>query len=167
MNKNILTLGAALFISAGLHGAKVDDIRKQLQDAASTFGMQALNKNLSTAQQNASLSNWEKAFKNAKAFVIDNSKDLLGRKDSALIKAMSELEKINTDLINTIKVIRGTLPNAPISRLLGIKMNAKNTVGSLSASQFTLGSKKEAANIIIAIGRFIEEASVSMYNALL
>jgi hypothetical protein len=167
MKKQSIALAASLIVASGLSGASLSQTNNTLSYAASTFGMQTFNKNLSVAQQNASLTEWEQAFAQAKTFVIDNSKNLVGTKDPVLLEVMSNIEKINTDLINAIKVIRGTLPNAPISQLLGIATNAKNSTQKLYTAKFTLNNKKEASSILINIARFIEEIAKRLYNDLL
>jgi len=166
MKKQLLSLGAIVVIASGLYAASVNDVVKTLSGAASTFGMQVFNKNLSTAQQNASLIVWDKAFAQAKTFVLENSKDLLRKQDPVLLDAMAKVEKVNMDLSNTIKEIRGTLPNAPISRLLGISAGAKKSVEKLYTTSFTLSGKKDASALLKSVARFLEDISKQLYDVL-
>ena len=166
MKKQLLSLGALFVIASGLYAASVNDVVRSLESAASTFGLQMFNKNLTIAQQNASLTVWDKAFAQAKTFVFDNSKDLLRKQDPILLDVLSKVEKVNMDLINTIKVIRGSLPNAPISRLLGVSGEAKKSVEKLYTASFTLSGKKDSSALLKSVARFIEDISKQLYDVL-
>jgi hypothetical protein len=166
MKKHIFALSALFMMASGLNGATVDQVAKVLSTAASTLGEQAFNKNLTTTVQNASLVVWDKAFAQAKTFIIDNSKDLLKKQDPILLDAMAKVEKVNIDFINTIKVIRATLPKAPISKLLTVSNDAKKSVETLYATSFTLPGKNNASALLKSVARFIEDTSKQLYNML-
>jgi len=167
MKKQILLIGVLCLGASGLHGATVDEIARELSSAASTFGVNALNKNVSTAQQNAPLITWDKAFAQAKTFILENSKDLLRKQDPILVDAMSKVEKVNMDFINLIKIIRNTLPTAPVSKLLIISGEAKKSVDKLYTTSFTLPGKKDASALLKSVARFIENTSKELYDMLI
>lgn len=166
MKKHILALSTLFMVASGLNAATVDQMAKILSTAASTLGDQAFNKNLSTTVQNASLIVWDKAFEQAKSFISENSKDLLRKQDPVLVDAMTKLEKVNIDFINTIKVIRGTLPKAPISKLLTVSNDAKKSVEKLYTTSFTLPGKTNASALLKSVARFIEDTSKKLYDML-
>jgi hypothetical protein len=166
MKKHIIALSALLTIAFNAHGATLDETVKKLQNAASTFGAQTFNKSLPTNVQNSSLVAWDQSFAQAKAFVLENSKDLLRRQDPVLMDALSKVEKVNIDFINTIKIIRNTMPNAPVSKLLGISADAKKSVDALYKTSFTLPGKTSASSLLKSVARFIEDTSKNLYNML-
>lgn len=166
MKKHILALSALFMMASGLNGAAVDQIVKNLSTAASNLGEQGFNKEVTTTVQNASLIVWDKAFDQAKAFIVENSKDLLKKQDPVLLDAMANVEKVNIDFINTIKVIRATLPKAPIGKLLTISNDAKKSVEKLYTTSFTLPGKNNASALLKSIARFIEDTSKQLYNML-
>ncbi len=167
MKKQILLIGALGLGVWGLHGATVDEIAKELSSAASTFGVNAFNKNVSAAEQNAPFVTWNKAFAQAKTFILENSKDLLRKQDPILLDVLSKVEKVNMDFINIIKIIRNTLPTAPVSKLLIISGEAKKSIDKLYTTSFTLPGKKNASALLKSIARFIENTSKELYDMLI
>ena len=166
MKKQSILLSALLLATASTYAATMDEVLERLSSAARNFGMQTFNKSLPTNVQNASLMTWDEAFTQAKAFISTNSKDLMGYADPMLDKALSDLDQINMDFINTIKVIRNTLPKAPISRLINIINNAKKSTEQLYTTNFMLPGRKNARALLISLGRFIEDAAKNIYDML-
>jgi len=166
MKKQSILLTALLLTTAITHAATMDEVLSKLSSAARSFGMQTFNKSLSTNAQNASLVTWDEAFAQAKTFISSNSKDVMGYADPVLSKSLSALNEVNMDFINTIKVIRNTLPKAPISRLITIINNAKKSTEELYTTSFMLPGKKNARALLISVGRFIEDAAKNIYDML-
>jgi hypothetical protein len=166
MKKQNILLSALLLATAITHAATMDEVVSRLSSAARNFGMQTFNKSLPTNVQNVSLVTWDEAFAQAKAFISANSKDLMGYEDPMLSKALSDLDQVNMDFINTIKVIRNTLPKAPISRLINVIGNAKKSTEQLYTTSFMLPGKKNARALLISVGRFIEDAAKNIYDML-
>jgi hypothetical protein len=166
MKKQSIILSALLLATASTYAATMDEVLSRLSSAAKNFGMQTFNKTLPTNVQNASLVTWDEAFTQAKTFISSNSKDVMGYMDPMLSKALSDLDKINMDFINTIKIIRNTLPKAPISKLINIVNDAKKSTEQLYGASFLLPGKKNARSLLISVGRFIEDAAKGLYDML-
>jgi CheY-like chemotaxis protein len=166
MKKQSIILSALLITAITTHAATMNEVLERLSSAAQNFGMQTFNRTLPTNVQNSSLVTWDQAFNQAKAFIAENSKDLMGYADPLLNQALSDLNQVNMDFINTIKVIRNTLPKAPISRLLTIIANAKKSTANIYGASFVLAGKKNARSLLISVGRFIEDAAKNIYDML-
>ncbi len=166
MKKQSIILSILLLATASTYAASMDEVLSRLSSAAKNFGMQTFNKTLPTNVQNSSLVTWDEAFTQAKTFISANSKDVMGYMDPMLSKALSDLDQVNMDFINTIKIIRNTLPKAPISRLITIVNDAKKSTEQLYGASFVLPGKKNARAVLISVGRFIEDAAKGLYDML-
>jgi len=159
MKKQSIILTGLLIVASGLQGATLAEIQDTLNKVTSTFAAGALNKNLTTAQQNLSLNMWNDAFAKAKAFVIDNSKNLVGMKDSDITNALAGVEKGSMDFINAIKMIRGlSNPNdlqKQSNYLMTIKGNLRKATDKLAGTSMTLEKKQHAKAVVLAIESFL------------
>ena len=159
MKKQSIILAGSLMMASALQGATYSEIQDSLNRVAGTFAAGALNKNLSTAQQNTSLDMWNKAFAQAKTFVIDNSKNLVGMKDSDILNALAGVERGSMDFINVIKITRGlSNPNdlqKQSNTLQTIKANLRKATDKLAGTSMTLDSKKNAKAVVLAIESFL------------
>jgi len=169
MKKQSILLGTLLVLASGsaIAGQAVID---QLSPAASRFGQNALNPSAQASEQNASLVAWDKEFAKAKAFVLENSKNLVGSRDSDIINAMSAVEKANMDIINTIKITRGISSPDGLrtqqNQLANIQRNLRTATDKLFRANMTLANKKEAKNVITTLGRFLEQVIQSFDQAI-
>lgn len=163
MKKSSITLSTLLIVTSSLYAITGQEVINQLSPAASRFGTNALNPTKQVTEQNASLNTWNKEFDKAKAFVIENSKNLVGIKDSDIIAAMTAVEKANMDIINSIKIIRGIGLqnkqglNTQRSQLATIKRSLRAATDKLFVIKMTLSKKQEAKAVVLSIGRFLEQ----------
>lgn len=161
MKKQSIILAGLLVIAPALHAVTLPELLATLSKVTSTFAAGALNKNLTTAQQNTSLDMWNNAFAQAKTFVIDNSKNLVGMKDSDIINALNDVEKGSINFINTIKMIRGlSNPNdlqKQSNYLMTIKTNLRKSTDKLAGTRMTLEKKQWAKDVVLAIESFLEK----------
>jgi len=161
MKKQCILFVSLLVMTCKLYAVTGQEVANLLSPAASKYGTNALNPRLSVVEQNASISEWNAVFPMAKVFVIDNSKNLVGVKDSDIINAMNALEKANTDLTNAVKVARGisTVDGLKKQRTIleNIKKNLVAATNKLSGISMTLANKKDAKNLILTIGRVMEQ----------
>jgi hypothetical protein len=161
MKKYLLMLSALIAVS-GLYAAKLDDVMSKV-----IAGQAAIYDGAFENQHQNAVRTWDMVFKEAKTFVEDNSKDLIGRKDSAIINSMNSLVSINNDFINTLTLIKNTLPKAPISQLLPVANKARTAYDTIFKAKFTLGGKNDAKKVLMHLARFFEDASKKLYNNLL
>lgn len=170
MRKQYFIVGTLLVLTASLSAIAGQEIINQLSPAAGRFGQSALNPSKQVSEQNASLVAWDKEFAKAKAFVVENSKNLVGIKDSDIINTMNALEKANIDIINIIKAARGISAADGLrtqqNQLANVKTNLRTATDKLSRINMTLANKKEAKGVIITIGRFLEQVIESINNAI-
>jgi hypothetical protein len=159
MKKQSMILAGLLIAASALQGATVPEIQTFISkwDGNGVFDAIAFSKGTSTTP----LDTWNAGFVQAKTFVIDNSKNLVGMKDSDLTNAMAGVEKGNMDLINTIKVIRAvSSPNdlqKQINTLQTIKNNINNAIIKLNKATMTLENKKNAKTVVLALAAFLEK----------
>jgi hypothetical protein len=166
MKKLLLMVVIACVLPLGLHAVSKSEISNKLATAINTVKANALQQQVSVAQQQKVVTDWNTQFDAAKKFIMENSKDLLRKEDPALIDALKKLESVNNDFTNTIKTIRGTMPNAPISRLLQVANEAKKVREQIEGKSFTLPSKKDAQDLLINITSYLRSGSEQLYNDL-
>lgn len=161
MKKQYIALGTLLLIAASsLHAVTKQDILNKLTIAQNSLVMINTAEMASTLPISLLDGVWTEAFSAAKAFVIDNSKNLVGMKDSDIINAMNGIEKTNMDLINTIKIIRGSSTIAGLQKqeqqLASIKKALQDATNKLSTINMTLSNKKNAKDVIMSIKKCSE-----------
>jgi hypothetical protein len=162
MKRQSLLLSTLLIMAPGLYAATMNDVMNQLLSAGQLLYNSALG-----ARHVSTMSAWQQAFDKAKIFVTDNSKNLIGTKDSIIIASMTELEQVNRAFVNALNTISKTLPKAPISQLLPVAMNARKAYDKIYTASFTLGGKNDAKKVLIHLSRFLEDASKKLYDNLL
>lgn len=166
MKKLFILLGVTLGLASNLQAVHKTDIEADLLSRVNVLNMTALAQHRSIAEQQQTVTQWDTAVTKALKFVADNSTDLLKKQDPALTSGISKIQAINNDLTNTIKVIRGSLSNAPISRLLTIADQAKKFSDEQKTKSFTLPSKKDANSILVFLGMRINFAATNLYKDL-
>lgn len=163
MKKYIYTL-ALLFVTSQYAITIVKDKASILQALVSShngaFGKDNLYKEQFTSEQ---LNTWNSAISEMKKFVEARSSSGLGIKDKDLTNALSAIEKANIDLVNTIKITRGSLqsPEAVkqnIAALEKIKQAMLLVQKNLNNATFILNKedKMTAKELLINAAMFIE-----------
>lgn len=166
MKKLLLFVGIALIAMPNLQAVHKQDVEADLLSRVNLLNMTALSEMRSVAEQQQSVTQWDTAVNKALTFVRENSTDLLKKQDPILISGISKAQALNNDLTNTIKVIRGSRANAPISRLLTIAAEAKKFGDEQQAKSFTLPSKKDANAVLVFLARRIDFAATNLYKDL-
>lgn len=166
MKKLFLLLGITLGIATGLQAVSRDEVSRGLLGAINSLNLDALDKTMSVSRQQQVVTLWDSSVTKATQFVRENCKDLLKKDDPALLDALSKVTQLNVDFTNTIKVIRGSLANAPISRLLSLSTDAKKLADQTQAKSFTLSNKKEAQSILVLIASSIASSAKYLYEQL-
>jgi hypothetical protein len=166
MKKLFLLLGITLGITAGLQAVSRGEAAQGILNAINTLNLDALDQKVSVSRQQQVVTLWDSAVTKATQFARENCKDLLKKDDPILMDAVSKVQKVNMDFTNTIKVIRGSLANAPISRLLQISTEAQNIANQIQAKSFTLSNKKEAQSILVLIASSIASSAKYLYGEL-
>ncbi len=167
MKKLLLSIAMTLVVTSGLHAMSRSDIAREITSALGNLQLNALDPRESVAKQQTAVTNWTNAVDKAKKFVVENSKDLLKKVDPDLAQGLSKLDQLNNDFTNTIKTIRGTMPNAPISKLLPISNDAKKLGEQFRSKSFVLSGKKDAALLISVVAECIASGAKYLYNDLL
>jgi hypothetical protein len=165
MKKLLLCASIACTLSLGLAAISKSDVAREIANSVDNLRLNALD-SVSVANQQKVVSLWDSAFTKGKQFVLENSKDLLRKEDPDLIAALNKLVAINIDFTNTLKTIRATMPNAPISRLLQVANDAKNLMDSIGSKSFTLPGKKESQVILKDLAASINSLSKYFYDDL-
>lgn len=166
MKKLFLLMGVALAITTGLQAISRSEASQGILNTINTLNLDALDQRTSISRQQQVVTLWDNAVTKATQFVRENSKDLLKKDDPILMDTLSKVQKVNMDFTNTIKVIRGSLANAPISRLLSISTEAQNIANQIQAKSFTLSNKKEAQSILVLIPSSIASSAKYLYGEL-
>jgi len=166
MKKLLLCASIVCALPLGLQAISKSDIAREVANTVNNLRMNALDATVSIANQQKVVTLWDTAFANAKKFVLENSKDLLRKDDPDLMAALKKLEGINNDFTNTLKTIRATMPNAPISKLLQISNDAKNVMDSIGSKTFTLPGKKEAQIVLKDLAASIIGSAKYFYDDL-
>lgn len=159
---SLIFLGAV----ANMQAISKDDVARDLAGAINNVNFEALEPSMPISRQQQVVTLWDSSVTRAKKFISDNSADLLKRTDSILVSDLSKIEGLNNEFTNTIKVIRGAMPNPPISRLLQVSTNAKSLANQIQGQSFTLSSKKDAQFVLIRIANFIASSSKHLYDEL-
>lgn len=154
MKKNYILLGSLLLCISALQAisdqdiAKNDIVKKITAVYANLFGPSKylFDKSIITIQ-NQNINAWNSAISDAKAFVIENSKNLVGVKDSDLINAINKVEKASMDLMNAVKISRGSTKgqDAIFSR---IEKEMTKLGDDIKKKSFNLANKKNAQWVI-------------------
>jgi len=167
MKKLLLLVAMPFAITSGLHAISKSDIARELTSAIDNLKMNALDPREPIAKQQKMVTDWSNAVDKAKKFIVENSKDLLKKVDPDLAQGLSKVDQINNDFTNTIKTIRGTMPKAPISKLLPIANEAQKIVDQFRSKSFVLSGKKDSAALIVEIAACIVSGAKYLYNDLL
>jgi len=162
MKKQFFVVSSLLLVS-GLYAANMNEVLHKMADAQRQVFNEAFGVN-----HNRAMNSWDDVFiRDIKAFVIDNSKDLVGKQDPIIMNTMRDLETIKLQFRRALDAINANLAKAPISRLLPIATDARKLYDKIYAANFTLGSKKNAREILLNVARFFEDASKKLYDKLL
>jgi|GEM_PF-1841802 len=165
MKKQYITLSAVLIMTAGLQAITDRETQKKgnellqlmVNGHTRAFGQSYILKG------NLDLSVWNQAITQVKTFattIINENKNFIGMRDSTLVNALDKISKAEMDLINTIKITRGTLSsikNLPpqIAALNQIKNNMLAVQKTLESHMSPL-AKEEARKILHSTAMFIE-----------
>jgi len=136
------------------HGATKDDVIKVLTSSnTSAFGKNNLYKEALVTDE---VNRWNSAINEVTKFVQERSSNALGVKIKNLINALTSIQKANIDLINGIKITRGSF-NSPSSvkqniasfetiknTMIQVQVNLKKAVFLLNKEQ------KEEARFILS-----------------
>ena len=166
MKKLLLCASIACALPLGLAAISKSDVEREVVGAVNNLRLNALDSTVSVANQQKVGSLWDSAFAQGKQFVLENSKDLLRKDDPDLIAALNKLVGINNDFTNTLKTIRATMPNAPISKLLQIANDAKSLMDSIGSKSFTLPGKKESQIVLKDLASSINSSAKYFYDDL-
>ena len=166
MKKLLVWASITCALPLGLVAISKSDVAREVASTVNNLRLNALDSSVSVANQQKVVSLWDGAFEKGKQFVLENSKDLLRKDDPDLIAALNKLVAINNDFTNTLKTIRATMPNAPISKLLQVANDAKNVMDSIGSKTFTLPGKKEAQIVLKDLALSIISSAKYFYDDL-
>jgi len=139
-----------------------EQIKSQIDTSGTQLAKNALDRSLSIQQQNTSIDIWNNTFNVAKAFIINNSKNALGVRDSDIINGLNGLEKFNNDVINAIKITRGLSSETDLrnqrTKLASMQQNFLKSPGinKLWTATMILNNKKQAQAVAKALGNRLE-----------
>lgn len=162
--KKCIIFGALLLIAPALHAITSQEILKKFNTTFGTlFGQGYLFNKAIAPTQNQNIDMWNKAIDDTEIFVVENSKNLVGIKDTDLINAATKIKKASMDLMNAIKIARGSMKgqDAIFAR---IEKDMKNLANEIKAKTFTLSNKKEAQTIIISVATYVESGANKAYK---
>ena len=166
MKKLLLLITISTALTSGLHAISKSDVSAKLNSADGMLRLNGLDPRESIATQQKVTTDWNNAVIMVKNFVAENSK-VLGTPDSDLARFSSRLDQINNDFVNIIKIIRGSMENAPISRLLPIATEADKVRNDLRSKTFILSGKKESRDLLEALAVSLTSLPKQFYNELL
>lgn len=156
MNKYILAIGSILIISNSICSAMSaqqvkDDFSSAIEFAFFKTGdMNQVKKTFYNYPLNSTAINrCNKAIANIKSFVNDNSKNLLGTKDTLLKDSAAQLEKIMTSTINAINEIYNNKKLDSDVYFTQLDTACNNTKAMLKQESFSSAKKKEAQDVLI------------------
>lgn len=164
--KKILVSLLFLVTISQLQAISKEDVARDLAGAINNLNLETFEPTNSISRQQLVVTLWDNSVTKAKKFISDNSMDLLKRADSLLIGDLSKIDELNNEFTNTIKIIRGAMPNPPISRLLQVSTNAKKLIELFEKQSFTLPNKKDALFVLTRIATFIANSSTYLYSSL-
>lgn len=166
MKKLLVITAIACAFPLATQAISKSDVAREVAQATNNLRLNALDSTTAIAQQQKAVTAWDNAFTNAKKFVIENSKDLLRKEDPDLMAAINKLTTINNDFTNTIKITRGNMQSAPISRFLQISADTKKIMDQTDAKSFTLPGKKDAQMVIRDVSLAIMGSAKYFYDDL-
>lgn len=113
--------------------------------------------------QNKDIDTWNATMNEAKNFVLENSKNLVGVKDSDLTGAMAKVEKASIDLMNALKISRGSTKgqDAIFSR---IEKEMRSLGDSIKNKSFTLANKKDAQWVVETAAIYLSSGANVAYK---
>lgn len=160
MKKQSIILGSLLMITAAMHATPMSDVMGQISTSGVMCTPDTLF-NLSMAEQNNNLGELAKATTMAKEFAINNSKNLIGSKDSDIAKAVAAIDTASMDFINSVKVTRGLsgvndLTNQA-NQLAAIKKNLITATNKFGSTMMALSNKKDAKKVLMALAGVLED----------
>ena len=141
------------------------DVKKQCQDILETM---VSGHNLAFGKDNLykealDLSMWNNAINRTKTLVntvINENKNMLGMRDSTLVKALEKISIAEIDLVNAIKITRGSLSSpTTVQKQIGLFTKIKNDmldVQKLLKSTMSSIVKDEARTLLNNTAMFIE-----------
>lgn len=161
MKKQFLILGGLILIASNLQAVTANEVLQKFNVGFGTlFGQGYLFNKAIATQQNQTIDQWYTAINTAKTFVTENCKNIAGIKDSDLLNAMATIEKENMNLMNAIKIARGSTPQGQASIFANIESNMKNLASRIGKISYTLSpNKKEAQRIIVAVATYLESGA--------
>lgn len=164
MKKQLFIVSALLITTLGLQAVTANEVLQKFNIGFGTlFGQGYLFDKTIAATQNKTIDQWYVAINTAKAFVTENSKNLVGVKDSDLINAMTTIEKASIDLMNAIKVSRGS-NKGQADIFARIEKAMKSLTTEIQKKSYTLANKKEAQRIIVAVATYLESGANKAYK---
>lgn len=160
MKKYIILSALVLTAHIAIGATKNEVLQALVSSHNGAFGKDNLYKEQITSDQ---LRTWDAAIAEAKKFVIARSSNALGIKDSDLSRALSTIEAANIDLINTIKITRGSI-NSPaavaqnVGTLDRIKQSMIQVQKNLNSATFMTNKEDKmlAKDMLVNIALFIE-----------
>lgn len=162
MKRYIIILSTLLFTTQYTMSAptKHDVLQALVSSHNGAFGKDNLYKEPITSEQ---LRVWDSAMNEAKKFVMARYSNTFGMKDGDLTKALSTVEAANIDLVNTIKITRGSIASPAatkqnIATLERIKQAMLQVQSNLKNATFMTNKEEKmlAKEILINMAMFIE-----------
>src|SRR5438105_6239131 len=163
--KKLLITVTAMTIVGTLSALNDADVKKQ---AADILGTMVSGHNLAFGKDNLykealNLTMWNGAISRMKAMtntVINENKNLLGMRDSTLVKALERISTAEMDLVNAIKITRGALSSpSTVQQQMSIFNRIKNDMidvqKSLKSSMSSI-AKDETRKLLNSTAMFIE-----------
>ncbi|HSC24720.1 MAG TPA: hypothetical protein VLB80_00685 [Candidatus Babeliales bacterium] len=164
MKKPLILFGMLLTIVTGLNAFTKHEVFNRLSQAMDKLQANEYGTN-PNGFDDSLFNNWYDTLALAKKFVIDNSKNLIGIKDSDIIRAITYLLDVNNTLCTkVISIVRNPTTtfsslNEESNKLVQIK-NAltqnmsviRNKLQSINFSK----SKEEAREIVLIIAGFLQ-----------
>ncbi len=164
--KKLLLLSCAILLTTNncIHSSEQQDTEKQKTLSlivglhTKTFGVDHL---FDQKIDPKAFIAWLKVGSIVKNYVLNNSKDFLGKQDSSLVNAFNEIEKANNALVDGIIVTYVTknytdflIKEAKVFQ--DIENNMHELVTQLKNTRYLTQSKKNAQDILISYALFIE-----------
>ncbi|HSC24719.1 MAG TPA: hypothetical protein VLB80_00680 [Candidatus Babeliales bacterium] len=169
MKKQSVLFAVLLVVVPGLYGATSIDVNSRLLQSARSLENKEYG--INQVEFNPSLfNNWFDTFAMAREFIIDNSKNLIGIKDSSIINALSHIELVNKTLFtNIVRIIRESsnleeIKNQ-INRIDNLRNNLTKEIINLRKGQMTLSNKREATNVLFTLEGILNKIMTSIANA--
>lgn len=104
---------------------------------------------------------WKNSFERAKKFVESNSKNLIGIKDSEIMKNLKEIEAINLKVLDILKNIAHAKDTAELTYIHQfipqIQKNITDVIHKIYTKKLDSQKKTEAQNIIIGMANALKD----------